>query len=309
MRFSILLLTLIHLSFVSLSQKKHQLKFDLKPGNTYYLLQETIQDINQQVMGTEQSIKNEITMLSSYKILEKNNNKYVIEANFDEFSFKMSSAYASFEFDSEKENEDNIMNQLFSKMVDQSFSMIMTEYGEITGVQGLEKMMSEMFMDIEMPEAQKAQVRQQMEQNFGPEKMKSSLEMITAIYPTHAVSVGGSWNSEYEITSGFGMNISNQWKLVSHQDDIVVIEGVADVSESENSNLGQQFNNMPTQFEFNGEQITNLKLNAETGWIMEGTSEVSVRGNIKIAKNDQIPQDMVIPITIVTTNTYKRANE
>ena len=62
---------------------------------------------------------------------------------------------------------------------------------------------------------------------------------------------------------------------------------------------------MPMKYDMSGSMSSEIKVDKETGWIIEATITQEITGDAYIKENPQIPEGMKIPMTMINEMTIR----
>ncbi|MDZ7605026.1 MAG: DUF6263 family protein [Cyclobacteriaceae bacterium] len=197
----IILLIVFAASHLGFSQK-HTIELNLKTGDTFSQIYNADISMVQSFNGQEMTIKMNIGSTWSLKVLGFANNVYDLEASYNHMKMTMVLPNGNMEFDSDKNDEKDIMSKVLGGMMNKPFSVKMTKSGKIAEVTGVENLFSGAFDSVgQVDDMQKKQILDQVMQSYGDKAFKGNLEMSMAIFPESKVSKGDSWTINTKLES------------------------------------------------------------------------------------------------------------
>ncbi len=300
--FNLLLLTIV---LTSCQAQNTDLTLNLEKGKEYRQVANTkatvIQDINGQKMNMVITIKG--SML--YKVVAVNPSDYDLDVKYESLGMVMDLPQGEIEFNSEKNDEQDVFSTLLSKMIGNTFNVKMAKNGKILDVKNIESRIESLFGDFtHLPENQLAQLKAQMNKAYGAEAFKGSIEMVTAIYPDNPVNKGDKWEIKTNLESGMAALMTTEYEFTDLGSDYATIKGVS-VIETEDKDAYIEANGMPLKYDLKGSMISDIKVDKETGWIIEATISQEIKGDAFVKENPQMPNGMKIPMIMINEMTIK----
>ncbi len=290
------------ISINGFSQKKEEIRLNLKKGASYVIDQKTAQEIVQNIMGTEQEISQDIEAVVEFTVTDARAEDYSVDIVYKRMKMVTSSAYFNMTYDSEQPAEESdAFASLLNNLLKEKSQAKINKYGEITEYDGFEEAYEKSISQMNVPEENKAQLRSQLAQTFSDESQRSSLEAFTAFFPKEQVAVKGSWKKEQTLSAAMPMTINTVWTYEDKNKTAMSLIGKSDIKSLPEQTM---LNGMPAKVDINGTQTTNLKVDPSTGWVISGETNSDISGNIAI-ESPQVPGgSMEIPIHITTKTTF-----
>lgn len=288
------LLGLFSLSIVHAQKINLQLK--LKTGETYSQVQTSKLIIDQKINGQNIETEMTITGKTSYQVNELKDSIYSMDISFESLSLNMKSPQGSIQFSSESENPE-IMGRVLKALIHQPISARMTWHGKFLEVHSniiIEKVVNQ-FQELD--EAQRTQIRQQLEQAWGEETFKSSFEMMSAVYPNENVKVGETWLKRSQLKSTVLMNVDAVYTFTKSSNEGNAIHGDIKLLPTDSS-VTAMINGLPIVYNLSGTMTSDVVLNKETSWISKATMSQTISGTATIKDSEQVPGGVVIPMTL-----------
>jgi len=289
-------LLLLSIALTSCQAQKADLTLNLENGKEYRQVTNSkatiIQDINGQKMNMVMTIKGGM----SYKVVSVNPSDYDLEVKYESLSMIMELPQGKMEFSSEKNDEQDIFSTLLSKMIGNTFNVKMAKNGKILEVKNIESRIESLFEDFtHIPENQLAQLKAQMTKAYGAEAFKGNIEMVTAIFPDNPVNKGDKWTIKTNLESGMAALMTTEYEFTDLGSDYAMIKGNS-VIETEDKDAYIESNGMPMKYDLTGSMISEIKVDKETGWIIEANINQEIKGDAYIKGNPQLPNGMKIPM-------------
>lgn len=305
MKKTVSLLLLALLTSAAFCQSKHKIELNLKPSQTFQIYSATNQDITQTIMGNDQNVKTMMTGAMTFAVKEKLSDSYLLNVTIDSISMAINSSYMTMAFSSnKKDTEGDYFSQALAGLTGLTFELKIGKNGKIEEFKGVEDTLNSLISGFGIPEQNMEQLKGQLGQTFGDEAFKSSFETIFMIYPDKSVKTGESWNNKIELNTGINIILQNTWTLKDYKKDEYIIDESSVISTKDTASV-YQLNGMPAKTNLTGEQTATYNLNSETGLIINGETNSTIKGVISIQKNPQVPDGIDVPIKIITKTTYK----
>ncbi len=291
-------LLLTSMFIVSGHAQKAKLHLNLEEGISYKQVTHSKANIEQDVYGMKMKI--EIIMDASMSFLVKAVSKeaYDMEISYDWMKMNMKLPQTTMEFSSEKNDENDLFSLILAKMKDTPLNLKMNKQGRITEIEDVESRWDSIVNAFDQfPKDQREQVKSQLLNSYGGKAISGSIETYTAIFPEKAVKKGAQWNSVTNLESGMPFTLSNTFTYEGSEDGFALITGQG-ILESVDTDEYIETNGMMMKYKLSGTMNSTIKVDKKSGWIQEASTEQIVKGSSIIQANEQIPQDMTIPMTI-----------
>jgi len=280
--------------------QKAKLHLNLEEGETYKQVTRSKANVDQDVYGMKMNI--EIIMDASMSFLVKAVSKeaYDMEISYDWMKMNMKLPQATMEFSSEKNDESDLFSLILAKMKDMPLNLKMDKQGRITEIEDVESRWDSIVNGFDQfPKDQREQVKSQLLNSYGGKAISGSIETYTAIFPDKAVKKGAQWNSVTNLESGMPFTLSSTFTYEGNEDGLALITSQGKL-ESIDTDEFIETNGMMMKYNLSGTMNSTIKVDKKSGWIQEASTEQIVEGNSIIQANEQIPQDMNIPMTITS---------
>lgn len=293
--------TLILTVFVltSCQTQNSDLSLKLEKGKEYKQITNSkatiIQEVNGQKMNMVMTIKGTMTFL----VKDITENGYNMDAKFEELSMSMQMPQGLMEFSSEKNDANDIFSTILGAMKDKAFGITMSKTGKITDVKNVEALWSTAINTFDqLPEMQKEQIKAQIMKAYGGEALKGNIEMVTAIYPDSPVNRGDKWTINTKLESGMSANMTTDYEFAELTSEYALIKGKSTIVTADKEAYIES-NGMPMKYDLTGSMDSEIKVDKNTGWIIEATINQKIEGDTYIKENPQLPNGMKIPMTMI----------
>lgn len=284
---------------ISSPAQKIKLALNLTKGATY--AQHTISSMSliQHVNGQEMNINMDIKGTLFYKVTDIQDSVYHMEVKYEDLLMKMALPGTDKEFSSAKADSTDIMSTVLGALKNKPFYIKMTKTGKITEVTNFDALFAGAFEQLhQLPEAQKQQIREQLEKSYGEKAMKGGFEMVTAIFPDKPVAKGDKWEIKTRLEATMPASVKTIYELKEITDAYAVISGASKMETDKEAYV--QSNGMQLKYNMTGDMTATIKINRQTGWIVDAKMSQTIKGTGEMKDNPQIPGGMTIPMTINT---------
>jgi hypothetical protein len=280
----------------SCQAQKTELCLNLEKGKEYKQISDSkatiIQDINGQKMNMEMTVYG----CMSYLVKAVNDDDYEMEVKYESLSMSMKLPQGIMEFNSEKNDEQDIFSMMLAEMKDKPFQITMTKRGKITKVKDIESLFESAFSKFTgIPEDQMGQIKAQLKKAYGEEAFKGNIEMITAIYPNRPVVKGESWEINTKLESGMSADMTTTYKFTESNSNYYLIVGDSKIVTADKEAYIES-NGMPVKYDMKGNMSSEIKVDKTSGWIIEAIINQDIQGDVYIKGNPQMPDGMKIPM-------------
>jgi hypothetical protein len=188
---------------------------------------------------------------------------------------------------------------IMSNMCNKPFLLRMSKKGKVEEIKDAEKIFDDMFKGVQLDDAQKEQIRQQMMKSYGETALQSSIEAATSFFPEKAVAVNEKWNTKSKLVTSTTLNVITAYTLNSYTATAYTISGSSTL-ETADKNAVTESNGIPMKFDLKGKMNSTIKVDAKTGWISELKLVQELAGNTSMTMGEQ---SLTIPMTTKTETT------
>jgi hypothetical protein len=267
-------------------EKKEEVKLRLKltAGKKYNYKIITYQDIEQTIQGQKMDIKQVIGMNYIFDVqkVDKNGNA-TVKVTYKSLSLSQHGAGSDIEYNSEKPGTDiPLAAQTFHNMAGKSFMMQVTPEGEIKNVQGIDKMLDDLFAGKEYANNEEiTELRKSMKEQFGERSIAQNMNNMLNIFPDDAVEVGESWQRTLSMSSGFPVILENNYTLKEIKDQLAVVELKSEIKPNEKAKE-MEMGGAKVLYNLSGNQNGTLKINKNSGLISTAEIKQELSGDAKL---------------------------
>lgn len=296
-----ILTLIIAIIFTTFSQAQNaNLRLNLKIGETYKQKSISKSTIIQEINGQNINMVMTINGTTSFYVDAIIDEAYKMDVKFVYLSMTMEMPQVTMEFNSEKNDSNDIFSSIFAAMIDRTFEVRMNKSGKITDIKNVESLWENVINKFDkLPETQKEQMKTQIMKAYGAEALKGNIEMVTAMYPDKKVKKGDKWTINTKLESGMAGNMTSEYEFVNRTSDHVFIKGISSIA-TEDKDAYIETNGMPMRYDLTGSMVSDIKVDRNSGWIIEAAIKQEIKGNTFIKENPQMPNGMKIPMTMIT---------
>ncbi|MBL0741819.1 DUF6263 family protein [Chryseolinea lacunae] len=279
-----------------------KLEYSFRVGDEYTMVQSTKQTIKQTIMGMDQVAENAMSGNVKYKVVAVTATGAKLETQFTQMKNTTKSVMGEMVMDSQGE-EQTVQNKLFKSMMNKVFYVILNKRGFVEDIENSENLWSGM-KDLGLDAEKEAEVKKSMEQMMGKNSLKNSFEQAMVYYSDKKVKQGDTWVSKNGFPMEFPIQADNTWSLVSlaGADAKVNSDGVfSTIDKNKKVTLPGGFE---AKVDLSGKQNTKASVNAKSGWPSNLAISSTLKGTMTLLAGGMIPQDMDVPMEILTETTY-----
>ena len=174
----------------------------------------------------------------------------------------------------------------------------MTRSGKIAEVKNIESLFESAFKRFpQIPEAQLAQMKAQLDKAYGAEAFKGNIEMVTAIFPEQPVAKGEDWTIHTKLESGMAADMETTYTFIEKNRDFAVIHGKSEIKTAD-KDAYVETNGMPMKYDLAGTMASEIKVDINSGWIIEAKIKQEIQGDAFVIENPKMPNGMKIPMSM-----------
>lgn len=299
--------TLIFVSII-LSPCKSQstdLSLKLEKGTEYKQITNSKATIIQEVNGQKINMVMTINGTMTFLVKEITEIGYDMDTKFEKLSMSMQLPQGTMEFNSEKNDINDIFSTILGAMKNKTFNVTMSKTGKIIEVKNVESLWETAINQFDqLPKMQKEQVKAQIVKAYGPEALKGNIEMVAAIYPENPVNKGDKWTISTNLESGMPAKMSTDYEFTELTSDYALIKGNSTIKTADKDAYIES-NGMPLKYDLKGSMISEIKVDRNTGWIIEALINQEIKGDAYLKENPQMPDGMKIPMTMINEMVIK----
>ncbi len=324
-----MLVVIVAMAFVGVcfAEDKIQLKYAMPKGWKGGYRMKVDQNIEQTMMGQQQTINQKQEMVVKYEVIDVEPNGVIkMKQTFDAIKINMTGSGMNMNFDSADPNinTDNPMAAMYSAMLGRSFIARMTPQGKMLGFEGLKEMMQDM-VDIVcqkslgfLPAEQQAQMTEEQKQQMkdGICRMMNmflnddNLEQMSGqnnlpVFPEMPVGVGDSWPHKLEMNIGLPLTMDTTYTVQAVRGNMVAMayDSVMDMKMGKNSEMAAAVEpNMPDmKMDMAGTIKGVFDVDKTTGWTQRMKADMNLEGKINAKAGGAAGGGAEVPMKITGT--------
>ena len=244
------------------SSDKVQLKLNMEPGQVFKSRVSTDQDIVTSAMGMDVTVKQSMEFFTKMEV------ESVAEGG--------------------EPDATNPMAMGMAPMVNKSFTMILSERGEVVDIQGFDKLLEavEESMGVDMSG----------QPGLDAESMKKTMQSSMVMFPEVLVGEGDSWGAESETAGQYALSMQTTYEVEKVEADKIYLNVDGTLESAEGAEIPGGMGEM----EMEGTQGGTLVLDRKSGMPTSGELIQDVEGEVSA-------MGMSMPMTInskITMGTY-----
>jgi len=283
--------------------KEVKLEYTFKIGDEYTMTQVTKQTIKQSIMGTEQNGENGYTGEMKFKVIELTDKGAKLETQFLTLKNSSKTIMGEVTMDSEGPGE-SVQNKVFKSMMKKSFIITLNTTGVVENVEGAENLWSDIG-SLGLDENTLATTKQSLEQLLGKSSLKNNFEQAMVYYTDKKVKQGDTWNSKNAFPMDFPIQVDNSWSLVSLTGTTAKVNADGIYTTTDMGKIINLPNGIKAKIDLNGKQVMMSTVNVKTGWPIDLQIHSELKGKMILLAGGLLPEDMEVPMEILTETTYK----
>ncbi len=286
----------------SFPAKEINLKYTFKNGDIYEWGQKANVTQHIAVAGMDQNIETTINAQCEMKVIEVIGTSAKFEIDYRMLSLKLKLPQGEMNMDSEADTS-VVYNKLVRAMKGKKFNFTLAKNGIVESVDGIETLWSD-FGKLGLNETQLSQMKQSLEQSFGKDSFKKSMEGAFVFYPEQKVKAGSTWKSTNAANSKLPIQTENVWTLesITEPNAIVISDGV--ISTTDTTKVITPQPGLKATASLKGRQVSKSTVGIAHGWPLSCKSYSEIKGSMTLLAGGQIPEDMKMQMEITTESEY-----
>ncbi len=288
----------------TIAPKEVKLEYSFKVGDRYEWSQVTHQTIKQIVMGNEQIVENDIKGSIILKIATITATGAKIETQYTNLSMamKLPAGMPEQSYNSAGDSS-KMQNKVMKALMNKPFMVSITKQGVIESIEGMENLWSDLSK-LGLSEQEKTTMRSSLEQSLSESSLRTSFEMVLINYPDKKIKVNDTWTSKTGMGSSFPLETLNTWSLSALVSETATISADGVISTTDKQKTVSLPNGIKSNFDLTGSQKITSSINVKSGWPSVVKINSEIKGNMKLLAGGMIPQDMDVPMTIITESNF-----
>lgn len=273
--------TLLLVSFIvtSVHSQSVDLSLKLEKGKEYRQVTNTKSIVQQNMMGQEINMTMTVNGATSFLIKSIIDDNYEMVAKYGNLSMSVEMPQGKQSYSSETNDVNDPVSSVLSAIKGKSVEVVMSKKGKIKEVRNSDVLEQAIIDSFEQfPEEQRGQIKAQIMEAFGGETIKKNMELASAIYPDRPVKKGEKWIINTHVDGDIKIKLSTEYELLDFTSEYALIKGNAIIEPLDSEAAGM----MPMKFDFSGSQTSEIKVDINTGWIIEAKTTQEIEGEIEM---------------------------
>jgi hypothetical protein len=279
-----------------------KLQYQFKPGDQYVWTQDTKQTIKQNVMSMEQNSENLYQSEFLVKVASLTPSGAKLDVSFTKLKNAAKSPMGENSMDSNGPS-DKMENKIFQAMLNKPFAVYLTNTGNVEKIEGAQNLWSG-FKDLGLEEAREKVIRESLEIILGEESLKSSFQTAFIPYPGKKVKQGETWTFNHDVVMNFAMAIQNTWTVASFTSSAANLTADGTFTTTDKEKIMNLPGGMKAKSDLNGRQAVKSNVDTKSGWPTKQQILVELKGTMTLLAGGMIPQDLEIPMEVISETTY-----
>ena len=232
----------------------YDLKFNLKPGTSYFFKSEIEQ--NTETMGMKS--KSEIDATYSYLVKGAKDGNLILEVIYDKMEGSVEAMGSKTKYSSDDKGAGS---GVYGAFVGKPLNITVTKTGKIISIDNVD------FLNNS--------------KGFSKDDLTQSMGMSMDIYPDHPVKIGDSWTKETESKfQNLSMKLISNYKLVSVAANVATLQMSGEIKMDQNVKAQEGM-----QMKLGGSQEGVLKIDISSGMAISGDLNQKIKGELNMQGN------------------------
>jgi hypothetical protein len=283
--------------------KEIKLQYLFKRGDVFELSQTTSQKIKQTIVGINQNTEAMASGVTRFKVLEIVPSGAKFEIEYLKMSMNLRLPMTELIMDSQGDSS-QAATKVIRAMMGKKFNFTLSADGAVSAIENIDNLWSGMLAIKGVTDVQLKQIRQSLEQSFGKNSFKGSLEQALPYYPENKVRSGSSWKNKVGVGMSFPIEVENTWTLQSFTEDQALIGSEGRVNTFDSTKIIPLPGGVKATFNLQGRQVTKNRINRATGWPQEGKTHSEIKGKMTLQPGGMIPTNVSVPMEILAESSF-----
>jgi hypothetical protein len=248
------------------------IKFNFTQDSSYqYYIKNNI-SLEQQVDEKNHiTIHQNMTMVSTYKVLQAKGNSNKVAVTYDRITMSSGNPLFAFEYDSESDDGTDPIYEDLRHLIDKTFSMTVSDKGDLLATE-----------QIQADDSVTANAYR-----FSDSSMRMIMLQTLYIYPGKPVQQGEAWQKTFSTSVGFAnVKVACAYQLTSVKDGVAHIDMQGKLSTGKGRQPGSQ------NVHLDGTQKGTFEVEVATGLVISGKVTQQLSGEMDITgKNTPVQID------------------
>ncbi len=282
---------------------KVTLALHLKTGQILKLATTTESNVTQTILGQEMNAGSKTGMVYTFEVQQVGDDGIATcKVTYSAVQLTMSMPGMSIDFDSAKPSATpSPMVKPFAALVGQSFTLRVSQAGQVTEVKGHEAIYEKIVKDLPVPDESMRQAMEDLlKDQFSDESIRETLEeAIGSSFPPGPVDINESWTTRKTVTRPYPMSLESTYILKDRKAGVAVIDVVSKIGPNA-AGKPMQFGPVTTTTNIlSGERKGQVEIDEASGWTVGARYSQQISGTINV---EGLPQGTTsFPISATAT--------
>ncbi len=279
------------------------LQYHFSKGDRFEMQRQSTRDSYLQIQGVSQRTTQQLKDTLLFTIASVSDGTATISVQFKNIFLLASGDNRQMSVNTQSGGKD-IFNQVFRKIINKPFTLTMTSGGMIKNISGLSEILQNMQETVAKKSAsERAAFKTLLEQQFGPEALKTSLQEALPQYPDNSVRTGDSWTNFLNTGGALSGRIQYYWKMDYGDKYSINLSSKGNFS-TDKDKVVPLGNNMEGNVMMTGELQGKYAIDPGSGWPNLCVQHTEVKGNYIYKPNDKMKNGLTVPVRIVSDEQY-----
>lgn len=265
------------LSSTLMAQTPVSLKMNLTKDKTYSVKTVTKQTMQQGVAGQSMVVNILANRVTSFRLLQRENDVLELEVRFDTVTNKVSAAMYSKETSSAqpgKEPSERLQNKMSLYPLKAKFSTV----GKFIGFTNLDEFKANVTQFIDsLPASKKDEAKNQAAMLLKESALKSSIEPIFTHLTDKALQINDTWESSYMTTvSDISFLVFNTYTLKAVENGQAVLSATSEIESMPSGNAS-----LKIEQPIKGSATYDIRVDLASGLVSTQTEKNKMEGTVK----------------------------
>jgi hypothetical protein len=276
-------------------------EYAFKVGDHYVIEQNTKQGMKQTIMGMEQNFDNLFSAEYNFDVVELTSSGAKVKAQYIKLKNELKSTMIQSLMDSEGDTA-KTENKIFRSLVKKPFFIHLNKRGEIEKLEGAENLWSDLTT-LGLDENTQKMVKQNLGQMVGESMIKATFQQMLVTYSDKKVKEGDTWKIDNVFPIGFPVSVNDTWTVgkISGTEASFVGDGTA---VSDKDKVVEVQGGLKAKADLSGRQAKKSSVNVKTGWPSKLELLSEMKGTMTLLAGGMIPEDMTIPLEVLTESSF-----
>lgn len=267
--------------------QSYDLRLNLKTGETYETMQVLQINMNQLTEGQKTNMFVSASVGMTAKVIAKEKDIYRLEVQYTYLDTFVKTGGNSISYNSNMSADNEFVRGL-REMINYKFRISLTDLGKVVAVEGNKDIISHIKSNFGhnqlIAEGKLVEI-------YNTETIRQTFEAVHP-FPARPVKPGDVWEQEFLSEDQYKMVNQARYKLEKADEQFYVISFV--INRSTDPNLVMAMEDMSFRSDLKGHNKGTLKLDRQTGWIINYDSAGTTRGIVSIVSPVEMKSEMEI---------------